>query len=183
MILEGYDRRLGRVHHPTRRDQVMNLGVSKAALGKSMRVATVFTGVTACAAAFAPTANPQPADKSAPRAALRAVKGAGIRSGDCTGVPSWVHVYYPGGGATCFGYQGTYSITSPAWASGFCGGNNYGYLSGVNESDRHRTQDFGPAAEYPNSIYYFAPARFPDGLFLVSKVHITRWSGNGPCPA
>jgi hypothetical protein len=45
----------------------MNPGTSKLTSRKAMRVATVFTGVSACAAAFAPAANAQPAGMPTPR--------------------------------------------------------------------------------------------------------------------
>jgi hypothetical protein len=167
----------------TRRGHMTNPCVSKAALRTSMHVVTLFTGAAALAVAFAPTANAQAAGKSAFRPAPRLAKDLGIRSGACSGVPSWVHVYYSGGGATCFGYQGVESIISPGAATGFCGGNNSGYLSGLTESGRHLRQGFGSAAKSPSSIYYFAPPRFPGDVFYVSKVHISRWSGNRVCPS
>jgi hypothetical protein len=161
----------------------MNSSKSRAALGRSMRVATTFIGAAACTAAVAPTANAQTADKLASHLAQRPANDAGIRPGPCSGGPSWLHLYFAGGGDSCFGYQGTWSITSPGWVTGFCGGNNYGYLSGLTTDGRHLRQDFGPAANPPKSIYHFTPPKFPSDRFFVSKVHISSWTNHGSCPA
>jgi hypothetical protein len=92
---------------------------------KSFRVATVFTGAAACAAAFAPAAG------AAPVAAGIIPKP--ITANDCTaGELDWAHMYYTAAEnhtiPACFAGIGTYWIAGSKRFTYFCPGNNSGYL-------------------------------------------------------
>lgn len=126
----------------------MKSGIKKAAPGKTMRVAAVFTGAAACAAAFTPAAvagaGHQPGlDGKTITAHRPHGKTPGIRpyiSGtvSCSTVPRWVHLKSLNGHTLCFGFDGKSSINFSwhnfTYFTSICGGNNSGYV--VNESGR-----------------------------------------------
>jgi hypothetical protein len=92
---------------------------------RSFRVATVFTGAAACAVALAPTAHAAPA---VPRATAN-----GIIANDCTnGEWNWLHMYYTAAERhsvpACFGGTGVFKIPGNKRFTGFCPGNNSGYI-------------------------------------------------------
>jgi hypothetical protein len=140
-----------------------------------MRVATAFTGVTACVTGFATAANAQPAGQLAYRAA------AGIRGGSCLNVSQWFHVgtQIPGnrGESFCYGGAGNIHVGT---VDAFCGGDNYGYFSGVSWYGRaFRHQIFHQSSNY----YSFIRAgKFRYEPFTISNLHISNWSGAWTCP-
>jgi hypothetical protein len=162
----------------------MDLGISKRASRKAMRVATVFTGVTACAATFTPAANAQPAGNLAP---LRPTVGLNIRSGDtCSDTPHWFHLYSVVGKAFCIG--GTGSKTGPGsgfgeedgWARAFCGGNNVGYFSGSLLNFNTGSKRFVTNQRFhQSSTPYVWPKSYS---FLLEFIKISAWTGNEVCP-
>jgi hypothetical protein len=165
----------------------MDLGISKRASRKAMRVATVFTGVTACAATFTPAANAQPAGNLAPPLALRPTVGLSIRSGaTCSDTPHWFHLYSVVGKAFCIG--GTGSKTGPGsgfgeedgWARAFCGGNNVGYFSGSLLNFNTGSKRFVTNQRFhQSSTPYVWPKSYS---FLLEFIKISAWTGNEVCP-
>jgi hypothetical protein len=153
---------------------------------KTMRVATVFTGAAACAAAFAPSAmaTTKPAaverldhklmlaGKNTLRGALGAPRNSGsIRSTNkCSTVPHWLHILWVNGSGlvieTCVGFHGTISGPHAIKVFAQCGGTNIGYLA---SGTRHIT--YGPG----NTYRTFTPS------LNVTKIHISRWTGNDAC--
>lgn len=97
---------------------LMKPGIKKVASGKTMRVATVFTGAAACAAAFAPAAH----------AATGFTRTAIKETNSCGTVPRWVHlknnILHV---SQCYGFDGITSAGGFAAAS-ICGGNNSGWV-------------------------------------------------------
>jgi hypothetical protein len=124
---------------------------------RAMRVATVFAGVAAGAAAFTPAAN---------------AGTASVRHGSCNaGVPHWLHIYSPGGNGNCYGGYG--GIRVDLTGSYLCAGNNHGWFSGVGTDHIHRSyRRFYPGDFYP----------LPTAPFRVSAIWNSGWSGNDACP-
>jgi hypothetical protein len=88
---------------------------------KSFRVATVFAGAAACAAAFAPAAGAAPATPKA------------ITPNDCTaGEYDWAHMWYTVAERhptpACYGGTGGYRIPGSKRFVQFCPGGNSGFL-------------------------------------------------------
>jgi hypothetical protein len=161
----------------------MNLGISKLGSRKAMRVATVFTGVTACAAAFAPAANAQTDGELAPPLALRPTAGQSTRFGsNCSNAPHWFHLYFKSsltGDLTsrCIGGTGSWYFAAGGQGfpmSGFCGGNNVGYFSGWFGGRRLTDQRF-----HQSSSVYWWPGNHSS---VISYLYISKWGGNKTCP-
>lgn len=132
---------------------------------RSMRVATIFTGIAACtvgmaygAAAHAATVKPA----SRVSGNIREV----VRCGSNT----WLHVASDvGQDSFCFGFDGTSIPTNEVGMYAQCGGNNYGWLlSLVNQN----SATFGRGTTY----------RVLNWAHL-SYVHISGWGGNDTCRA
>jgi hypothetical protein len=134
--------------------------IKKAALGKTMRVATAFTGAAAFAAAFAPGAHADTRHQAQLGAKTLTVPRLGTTYGrqpdltaapaisqatNCTTTPRYVH-FAMGGAVYCFGHDGTGYFPSGAYlyASRICGGNN----SGSYESIGGHVATFGPGTTY-----------------------------------
>jgi hypothetical protein len=130
----------------------------------AFKVATVFTGAAACAAAFAPAAG-------AATTAKTQLMEPGAFHKNCTGGSTRsVHFYYPMAadhGPTCVGEAGSTSLGGTHYSS-VCTGNNNGFFlhSGL-QYDFHRSQ----------WIYFVSPPVQP-----VTKVYITGFSGVSKCP-
>jgi hypothetical protein len=166
---------------------------------KSMRVATIFTGVAACTAGMAQVANAQdvahaavkPASKHVGRtihpAAVPANQGS-IRHASACGYrgvdPTWLHVstnFLLGesrGGSpnytyitsVCFGYKGAYSSPPGIGINAECGGNNHGWLGGVN----------GGASVFAS---FKAGTTYRDLYWShLLAVDISGWGGTDKCP-
>jgi hypothetical protein len=129
----------------------MSTRVSKPRSRKSKRVAAVFTGVAACAAAFTPAAAAAtvqhataPAGTSPARTARsgKAVSVAlprghfrlegGTEKGSCGYHTHWVHLTYSNGETVCYGGVGSIRFSSPQHFTEICGGNNYGFYVSPN---------------------------------------------------
>ena len=112
--------------------------------------------------------------------------------GGCTGgTLDWVHLYYNAQpvfpGNDCIGGIGTTDSPDGFSFLGFCGGNNYGYIKGHNDAGTNLTQDFGPSGNDNGSesgVYWFNgnESRFPNGVFFITSVTITKFSGPDDCP-
>lgn len=110
---------------------------------KSMRVATIFTGVAACTAGFTQAANAQDVVHTpVNHAAFPAARSTGsIRQiSNChdlaiKGTSEWQTdaTYGPVGGgySVCYGYKGTWQSPPGTGLSAECGGNNRGWLYGT----------------------------------------------------
>jgi hypothetical protein len=137
----------------------MKPGIKKVASGKTMRVATLFTGAAACAAAFAPGAaagTVHPAG-TAHHARLdgktlalpwvhRTMEGLQpdtVPTSNCGTTPRWVHLAYSRHKVSCFGFDGRLRRISPAHFSRECGGDNSGRIYGPS-----RSWHFGPGNTY-----------------------------------
>jgi hypothetical protein len=112
----------------------MKSGIKKAASGKTMRVATLFTGAAACAAAFAPAAHAATAKPDTEPAS-------------CATTPRWVHVANSIS-EVCFGFKGTSHFPGLVYITAECGGNNSGRLFGP-----QGTWNFGPGHTYTRPKY------------------------------
>lgn len=168
-------------------------GVKKAALGKTMRVATVFTGAAACAAAFAPAAQAATGHQAAPDGktltdartlrVLRAAAMPGFQpnssrvsgqiswTSHCANTPKYVHLV--GASDYCVGHDGIWSF-GPSWypfISRICGGNN----SGSYENTSGEVAKF-----HPGTTYAHLPWK---GDTLIRRIRIKKYTGNDECPA
>jgi hypothetical protein len=151
----------------------MTPGTTKTASRKTMRVATMFTGATACAVAFTPAA-----------AQAATIRPATTTPGSCRGPNQshWLHIidqqsYYCVGGVTPGigrGYRPTGGHTE---VYSFCGGNNSGFfLSSPGEIN-------GNAKWYGHGTTYNQYAKYNYGHpYYAVSVSISRWSGNDTCP-
>jgi hypothetical protein len=158
---------------------------------RSMRVATIFTGVAAVTVGVTQAANAQdvahPAAKPTAEHAGRAVRPDGKIDGSiqyfgsCAAShvhPNWLHISTGGNrliganfiGSTCFGFAGIYASPPGAGIYGECGGNNYGYIDGRNKG-KTVSITFGPGTTYRE----FSWSHY-------SEVLITKWKGTDGCP-
>jgi hypothetical protein len=162
----------------------VNPGITR----KSVRIATVLAGATACAA-FVPAANAQaakPVSGSAQKTPVsksvryNTLGGRGPGTIVCSRTPTWFHTYQLVS-SYCTAGPGTFLVPDLAHTGdwGFCGGNNKGYFSGSTLSGVHQKHTFG----HGTNIYVFQKPKFPYNIFYISKVHISSWSGNDTCPS
>jgi hypothetical protein len=159
-----------------------------------MRVATIFTGVAACAVGMAQAANAQVTDPANARDVRppHAARPAGaifgsIRDASACGArgvdPNWLHVstnfllgQSRGGSpnytyvtSVCFGFKGEYQSPPGIGINAECGGNNHGFVLGVNNG-RSRSFFFGPGTGYHDLSW--------SHLYTVA---INSWTGNDKC--
>jgi len=125
---------------------------------KAFRVATIFTGVAAATAGFAPTAIAGPVGPVGPKISGR-LDGTTVEACN-NNTTQWVHMYYPKAdhhGPECFGGVGTIPIRPGIRFAGLCAGNNYGSFYGVSAlgSPVHRT--FGSGSWLHMSSSYNHP--------------------------
>jgi hypothetical protein len=162
---------------------------------KSLRVATIFTGVAACTAGMVQVANAQDATHAAVKPAskhvgrtIRPANQGSIRDASACGARgvdhTWLHVstnFLLGesrGGSpnytyitsVCFGFKGAYSSPPGIGINAECGGNNHGWLGGINGGESVFAQ-FGPGTGY----------RTLNWSHLLA-VDISGWTGNDQCP-
>ncbi len=139
---------------------------------KTMRVATVFTGVAASAVAMGQTANAQDAalhpgathaskhvgrttraavPAVAESGSIRAAYSCNYRNIDHTWVHIWTEVYnvpyQESLVADCYGGKGTYLSPRGHGAIGMCGGENHGFLTGTT-SGEYWVYDFTAGTKY-----------------------------------
>lgn len=150
---------------------------------RSMRVATIFTGVAgvaACTLGATQVANAQDVPRTDTgnsakhtgnhlRPMGHTLSGSIRESTGCGGYHAqWLHVIsiaIPE--SYCYGYRGRYSPSSEIGLLSQCGGNNYGNLIGIGYNIR-----FGPGTTY----------RFLDKSHL-SVIAISGWTGHDACPS
>jgi hypothetical protein len=135
-----------------------------------MRVATMFTGATACAVAFTPTAGAQ---------AATIMPASGTVYGNCRGPNQshWLHVVdftqiYCLGGVT--GSQYNYRPTNGgSQVYSFCGGNNVGVF----------VNSYAPSLKFFQGTTYSHYANRHGGFpYVASQVAIVSWAGTDKCP-
>jgi hypothetical protein len=171
----------------------MNAGSRKPR--KSMRVATIFTGVAACTVGLTQVANAQDLTHAAAKPASKQVRNTlhpdnigSIRDASACGARgvdrTWLHVStnfllgesrggspnYTYVTSVCFGFKGAYSSPPGIGINAECGGNNHGWLGGVNGGESVFAQ-FGAGTTYRN-LYW-------SHLYAVD---ISGWNGNDTCP-
>lgn len=145
---------------------------------RSMRVATLFTGIATCAAGMAYAGTAQAATHTtvdhAQKLTPRTVKPAGrnvsgsIQEVSECGNNTWVHVLSAVNlRSICFGYRGTTSASNETGAAAECGGNNYGWMDSVRG---YRIFSFREGTT-------FATLNWPH----LSYVHISGWKGTDVC--
>lgn len=157
----------------------MDPNASKSKSKKSMRVATLFTGVAVSTLAMTQAANAQDvvrpiAEHDLPGPGVR--PDTSIRGGSCLiSRANWVHLGWsrgPGAGYSsyCYGFKG--KLFTDATIEGECGGNNHGTLYG-SISDVAKTFNFGPGTTY---------ALFSDeNVYHVGSIYIKSWTGGDKC--
>jgi len=161
---------------------------------KTMRVATVFTGVAASAVAMGQTANAQDTvqpgathtSKHVGRTARTAVPAV-VESGSIRAAYScnhrnidhtWVHIwtevynvpYQESLVADCYGDKGTYLSPRGFGVIGVCGGENHGFLTGTN-SGEYWVYDFTAGTKY-----------IPLSKGSLYAIDIEGWAGTDQCP-
>ena len=142
----------------------------KKASGKTMRVATIFTGA-ACAAALAPTA--------AIAAPLAPASGS-LRSERCaSGNKTWIHFRDDPFGSICWGFKGTWigSRNGNHFSADYiCGGNNTGSYAGypAQGQDPFNSAEFGHGTTYAHLPWY--------GITRITYIQNYGWAGNDQCP-
>lgn len=151
----------------------------RTASGKTLRVATTFTGAAACAVAFAPaaTAGTHPRTAQTGHRVLMMGPDTVVVKNHCpAGTSDWLHLAYIGVGTgdICFGYSGSHYFGSdPFSIRSFCGGNNTGKIWGYNSQGREQSIPFGHGDTY---------AKVPGGNnFLVTRVSLFGWGGTDHC--
>jgi hypothetical protein len=134
----------------------MDTESGKAKRRKSMRVATIFTGVAACTVGMTHAANAQdathkPTSRHIGRQARPATEiryGAIASSSNCTLKndvnPTWLHLWWSDGPAydppltpeICYGGRGSVYSPPTVGVTFECGGNNYGSLIGYSDGGK-----------------------------------------------
>ena len=162
---------------------------------KTMRVATVFTGVAASAVAMGQTANAQEAavhpgathaskhvgrttraavPAVAESGSIRAAYSCNYRNIDHTWVHIWTEVYnvpyQESLVADCYGGKGTYLSPRGHGAIGMCGGENHGFLTGTT-SGEYWVYDFTAGTKY-----------IPLSKGSLYAIDIEGWAGTDQCP-
>jgi len=145
---------------------------------RSIRVATLFTGIATCAAGMAYGGTAQAATHTTvehtPKLTPRAVKPAGrnvsgsIQEVSECGNNTWLHVISAvNGRAICFGFKGTTSASNETGAAAECGGNNFGWMDSL---EGYRFFSFREGTT-------FHTLSWPH----LSYVHISGWKGTDVC--
>jgi len=166
----------------------MDAASSKSRSKRSMRVATIFTGVAACTVGAATqVANAQDAAHRAARhtstragraepdsrvyGSIRYAYLCGARGSDRT----WLHYatydsYYTPDTSWCFGYFGLSESPPGVGIYSQCGGNNHGLLVGVTAAGHKWSTSFGPGTTYRklNEAH-------------LTAIFINSWTGNDKC--
>jgi hypothetical protein len=151
-------------------------GIKRALTGRTMRVATAFTGAAAAAAAFTPAAHAATAieDRSCSAGTTHWLQLGDNSRFFASGQFHYGHI------STCLGYTGTAHPNFPA--TSFCGGNNYGYISGYQSNDAEHYYNHYKTAFHPGTFFAKIPGTSVSSPLVVSKVYISKWAGNDTCP-
>src|ERR1700722_8864863 len=160
----------------------MDAASTKKRPRRTMRVATIFTGVAALTTGVTQVANAQDMRTAVPAGAvsgnIKSVSNCGSKGIDAT----WLHVstvsnYSVLGVPTteyisdCLGNKGEFKSPRGTGIIAECGGNNYGFMSGLSANYIVGWGDtYGPGTTY----------RAIHGAHL-STVFISRWAGTDKC--
>jgi hypothetical protein len=157
---------------------------NKTRAKKSMRVATIFTGVAACTAGVTQVANAQEVAHADVRPTAHnaggTVRPAGRLSGnieyswgcvDPNWFTAWVHLGSPDAveDPVCFGNKGIYGSPPGTGLVSQCGGTNHGFLEGA-KAGRSVSTNYGPG----NTFRYLGWSHWYD-------IGIWSWTGNDTC--
>jgi hypothetical protein len=154
----------------------------KPSARKSMRVATTFTGVAACAAFAAPTA--MAATGTGGHQLWRNAIPHTVRPDNTTvkscvgGTSNWFHLAYNKSHDLCFGGKGKviFSNSQPV-ATSFCGGNNTGWIKGFYyTTGKSYFTYFGHG-----TFYAHIPNTTAADPLVLASMHISNYSGNDKC--
>jgi hypothetical protein len=151
--------------------------LEEESMRKAFKVATVFTGTAACAAAFAPAAG------AATTAGTQQVEPATSHRNCVIGPRTTSMVFWwlstANHGPTCVGGANNRGLRTTLGVdySKFCGGNNYGYVYGPSFAS---LQSNGTVI---TGRFHFHPGTGTAALggALVDSVLITNWSGTDTC--
>jgi hypothetical protein len=154
---------------------------SKSMPRKSMRVATIFTGVAACTVGVTQVANAQDAAKNTSKHIGRTIRPAGRVNGsiryvtDCglKGIDgTWLHLEMSrlNSPSFCYGFRGEYASPPGIGVFQECGGNNHGWLAGHYQDGSHWSLHYGPG-----TAYHYLDA------YSLSNVIINSWTGHDAC--
>jgi hypothetical protein len=133
---------------------------------KSFRVATVFTGAAAAAAAFTPAAAAMPVATGPATHDLApgiAATGNVTATDDCgSRTEGWLYLYYAASehhGPVCLGGTGIVDIKPGTRIAGYCTGNTYGSMAGYYLS-QHRSPvslnfHFDSYSRFPTESFSF----------------------------
>jgi hypothetical protein len=155
---------------------------------KPFRVATVFTGAAACAAAFAPAAAAMPVAAGAATHDLApgiTATGNITATDDCgSRTVGWLYLYYTASehhGPICLGGTGRAVLDPGTRIAGICVGNTRGSFNGY-----YLSQHGSPISLNQSIFPYTSPYSFSFPTYITSVI-LTGYSfGNGgkyPCPA
>jgi hypothetical protein len=167
----------------------MSAASGKSRTRRSMRVATLFTGVAAATVGMTQLANAQDTAHIAAKPSSKHIGGAirpetaatTIESAVACGAghshPNWLHVsttiYNEGGSyfytSLCYGFKGTVYSPTGTGVRTECGGNNYGYLAGYVKGVPWALS-FRPGTTYAGI-----------NKSHLSTVHISSWKGTDAC--
>lgn len=154
----------------------MKPSIKKAISGKTMRVATTFTGAAACAVAFGPPAMAGTVH-SAHQPALERLRPRSVVGESCRpGTSHWLHLANNKQSDRCFGFSGTLHVSY--YTTSYCGGTNYGWIAGIYDSSKQHEYFtyFGPGTTYAH-----IPGTSRYKLVLIESEHISRWKGTDKC--
>ena len=166
----------------------MKPGIKKGVSGKALRVATVFTGAAAAAGAFVPAAYAGGGHATAQRTYDQHAAGRHgarlhgiVTKPNCPGGTSnWIHLGFHKQSDRCYGFSGSLfgTVSRPVWfATSFCGGNNFGWISGKLTGDNNASwsHSIGHGTTYFTIPHTSQLALATTGLWLYS------WSGHDTC--
>jgi hypothetical protein len=156
----------------------MKAAIKKAASGKALRVATVFTGAAVTAVGFGTVAT---AAQAAPVARQTPMlhTGGHIQSTNCSAnqEPHWLHLAFSsanggGLGVECYGFTG--GVTDPAFgianrAVYVCGGNNSGWY----KNSISQTANYKEGNTYVHVPWYG---------YTLQYLYNNGWSHSDACP-
>jgi hypothetical protein len=144
---------------------------------KPFRVATVFTGAAACAAAFTPAAAAMPTAAGATTHDLApgiTATGNITATDDCgSATKGWLYLYYTASehhGPICLGGIGTAPLDPGTAMAGFCPGNTSGSLAGYYLSQHGSPVSLNVHWSRYNTPYIYSVFSLPTYL---TYVHLT----------
>jgi hypothetical protein len=105
------------------------------------------------------------------------VAQAATREANCNAAPDHWTVFAGNRGLTCFGYNGGTWHGLLKSQDSICGGNNYGFYSGIGPIRDMEDVGFHQGSTFA-ALPYTRAADSPDSI---SAVHISNWAGSDVC--